>query len=51
MNSAVQAAFNDQIKNELFSGYLYLSMSAHLEHENLPGFAGFGDSFFDEHVL
>lgn len=39
MNSAVQAAFNDQIKNELFSGYLYLSMSAHLEHENLPGFA------------
>ena len=39
MNDVVQDAFNQQIKNELFSGYLYLSMSAHFEHENLPGFA------------
>jgi ferritin len=39
MNAAVQDAFNDQIKNELFSGYLYLSMSAHFDRENLPGFA------------
>ncbi len=39
MNDVVQDAFNEQIKSELFSGYLYLSMSAHLDHENLPGFA------------
>jgi ferritin len=35
----VRNAFNEQIKSELFSGYLYLSMSAHFDHENLPGFA------------
>ena len=39
MNAAVQGAFNEQIKNELFSGYLYLSMSAHFDQGNLPGFA------------
>ena len=39
MNDVVQDAFNEQIKNELFAGYLYLSMSAHLDQENLPGFA------------
>ena len=39
MNDKVKAAFNQQIKHELFSGYLYLSMSAHFEAENLPGFA------------
>ena len=39
MNEVVQDAFNEQIKSELFSGYLYLSMSAHFDHENMPGFA------------
>ena len=39
MNDKVQAAFNEQIKNELVAGYLYLSMSMHFEAENLPGFA------------
>ena len=39
MNDMVRDAFNQQIKNELFSGYLYLSMSAHFDHGNLPGFA------------
>ncbi len=39
MKKVVQNAFNAQIKSELSSGYLYLSMSAHLDHENLPGFA------------
>jgi ferritin len=32
-------AFNAQIKNELASGYLYLSMAAYFEAINLPGFA------------
>lgn len=30
---------NEQIKNELFSAYLYLSMAAFFEEKNLPGFA------------
>ncbi len=39
MNAVVQDAFNRQIKDELSSGYLYLAMSAHFDHENFPGFA------------
>ncbi len=30
---------NEQIAHELYSGYLYLAMSAYFEAENLPGFA------------
>ena len=32
-------ALNQQINNELYSSYLYLSMAAHFESTNLPGFA------------
>ena len=32
-------AMNEQIKNEFYSAYLYLSMSAYFETINLPGFA------------
>lgn len=39
MKQAVQDAVNEQIKHELSSAYVYLSMSAHFEAENLPGFA------------
>jgi ferritin len=39
MHAAVLAATNEQIKHELFSAYLYLSMAVHFDHENLPGFA------------
>lgn len=39
MKKAVQDAVNEQIKNELYSGYLYLAMAAHFEEENLEGFA------------
>ncbi len=35
----VQGAINDQIKNELYSAYLYLAMSAHFESQSLVGFA------------
>jgi len=35
----VQNAINEQIKNELYSAYLYLAMSAHFESQGLPGFA------------
>ncbi|GAB4469491.1 MAG: ferritin [Anaerolineales bacterium] len=36
---AMQDAMNEQIKNELYSAYLYLSMAAHFESKTLGGFA------------
>ena len=39
LSNAIERAINDQIKNELYSAYLYLSMSAYLETANLPGMA------------
>jgi len=39
LNKAMQDAMNEQIKNELYSAYIYLSMSAYFEDNNLPGFA------------
>lgn len=39
LSETMQAAMNAQIKNELYSGYLYLSMAAWAEGQNLPGFA------------
>jgi len=32
-------AINDQIQHELYSSYLYLSMAAHFDAENLAGFS------------
>ena len=37
LNTTVQDAINEQIKNELYSAYLYLAMAAHFEASNLPG--------------
>ncbi len=39
LSKTMEAAMNEQIKNELYSGYLYLAMSAYAEARNLPGFA------------
>jgi len=39
ISKTVQDAINEQIKNELYSAYLYLAMAAHFEAANLPGFA------------
>jgi ferritin len=39
ISKTMQDAINDQINKELFSAYLYLSMSAHFEDKNLGGFA------------
>jgi ferritin len=40
LNKKLEDALNEQINKELYSGYLYLSMSAYCESESLPGFAG-----------
>ena len=39
LSAMLQESFNDQINAELASAYLYLSMAAYFEDENLPGFA------------
>lgn len=39
ISKTVQDAINSQINMEFVSSYIYLSMSAHFESENLPGFA------------
>lgn len=39
LSQKMQDTMNEQIKNELYSAYLYLSMSAYCESINMPGFA------------
>ena len=39
MNPKIQDAFNNQINAELFSSYLYLSMAAYCQSQNLKGMA------------
>ncbi|HEX2950180.1 MAG TPA: ferritin [Armatimonadota bacterium] len=39
ISDTMQDALNDQMNFELFSAYLYLSMSAYFQSLNLPGFA------------
>ena len=39
LNKNVEKAINDQIVAELYSAYMYLSMSAYFESENLDGFS------------
>ena len=48
ISSAMQNAINEQINNELYSSYLYLSMAAYFENKNLPGFAQWMDVQADE---
>ena len=39
LSKNVQEALNDQIGKEFYSAYIYLSMSAYFQGENLPGCA------------
>ena len=39
ISQVMQDAINEQIKNEFYSAFLYLAMSAHFEEQNLGGFA------------
>ena len=38
MNEKLEKAFNDQINKELYSEYLYMSMYAYFDRQNLQGF-------------
>jgi ferritin len=48
LSKTLENAINDQIKHEFYSAYLYLSMAAHLEAHNLPGFANWMRVQFQE---
>ncbi len=38
-SKTMEEAMNKQLKNELYSAYLYLSMAAYMDANNFPGFA------------
>ncbi len=40
ISKKMEKAINEQINAEMYSAYLYLSMAAYFEAENLPGMAG-----------
>jgi ferritin len=40
LSKKLEKAFNDQVNAEMYSSYLYLSMAAFFQNQNLPGFAG-----------
>jgi ferritin len=47
----MQDAFNEQIKNEYYSAYLYLSMAAYFESLNMPGSAKWMRTQFAEEQM
>lgn len=48
ISKTIQDAINEQIKNEFYSAYLYLSMSAYFESINMPGSAKWMRTQFGE---
>lgn len=48
ININVEKAINKQINAELYSAYLYLSMSAYFEEQSLEGMAGWMRAQFEE---
>lgn len=51
LGKTMQDALNEQINKELYSAYLYLSMSAYFESLNLPGSAKWMRAQHDEEHL
>jgi ferritin len=47
----VEKALNKQITEEMYSSYIYLSMSAYLESINLPGFAKWMKAQWQEETI
>ena len=50
MDKKLEKAFNEQIKNEFYSAYLYLSMVAYAEANNLPGAAHWFKKQYGEEI-
>jgi len=50
ISEKMEKAINDQINAEMWSAYLYLSMSAYFMDQNLPGFANWMKVQYHEEV-
>lgn len=50
ISKTMQDAINEQIKNEYYSAYLYLSMSGYFESMNMPGSAKWMRTQHDEEL-
>jgi ferritin len=50
LSKKMQDALNEQINAELYSAYIYLSMSAYFEDANLSGFANWMRAQYQEEV-
>jgi len=50
LSKVMQDALNEQINAEIWSAYLYLSMSAYFEDQNLPGFANWMKNQWQEEI-
>ncbi|MEX2088700.1 MAG: ferritin, partial [Bacteroidota bacterium] len=48
LSKKMQSALNQQIKRELYSAYLYLSMASHFEASNFPGFGHWMKKQYEE---
>ncbi len=46
----IENAINDQINEELYSAYIYLSMSGYFEDQDLPGFAQWMYAQYQEEI-
>ena len=51
LSKKMQDAFNEQVNAEIWSAYLYLSMSAYFEDKNLPGFANWMKTQWKEEIF
>jgi len=51
LSEQIQKAINDQINAELYSSYLYLSMAAYFESEDLPGASAWMKAQAQEEIL
>jgi ferritin len=50
IGKTMQDAINEQIKSEIYSAYLYLSMAAYFEANNMPGSAKWMRAQHDEEI-
>ena len=51
LNETMEKAINDQLNAEMYSAYLYLSMSAYFESTGLKGFSGWMKAQAQEEML
>ena len=51
LTPSLQDALNEQVKNEIYSAHVYLSMSAWFDAKGLPGFAGWMRAQYQEELV